>query len=295
MKKILSLFVAILIAFWANITFAQEIDEAVTFMHDKGLTKYVAVTEYNPDGLLTREQAAKMLVQFSTDVLGKTTESNQICNFSDLNQADTEFQDYISKACKLWIFKWKIVKWVLVFDPKANISRAEFITVVIRVVKWMMDETTSPWWIKYYEAGRDAGIVTNPEITVNITRWDSALILYRTANLYSTIGSSSSQEMCGTMGYDKAFELAKTVCSTKWSFKSTYMCNDYTKTWWFDMDIEKDGCNPACVVDTEKWTAEINWRCTGLVDDSIVEDTISDEEETTDDTSLEDLLNEMIQ
>ncbi|MBN2330548.1 MAG: hypothetical protein JXC85_01925 [Candidatus Aenigmarchaeota archaeon] len=44
-----------------------------------------------------------------------------------------------------------------------------------------------------------------------------------------------------------------------------YMCNFYTGTWWLDIDLEKAGCNPACVVDIVKREAEINWRCTGAL------------------------------
>jgi hypothetical protein len=44
--------------------------------------------------------------------------------------------------------------------------------------------------------------------------------------------------------------------------------NENTKTWWFDANLNatQEGCNPACVVSGETKTAEINWRCTGLVD-----------------------------
>lgn len=47
----------------------------------------------------------------------------------------------------------------------------------------------------------------------------------------------------------------------------TSMRNEVTNTWWFDLpiDTEKPGCNPACVVDEVTKTAEINWRCTGLL------------------------------
>jgi len=43
--------------------------------------------------------------------------------------------------------------------------------------------------------------------------------------------------------------------------------NDYTKTWWFDANLNSapKGCNPACVVSDETKQAEINWRCTGLL------------------------------
>ena len=42
--------------------------------------------------------------------------------------------------------------------------------------------------------------------------------------------------------------------------------NENSKTWWFDANLNAthEGCNPACVVNEETKTAEINWRCTGL-------------------------------
>jgi len=43
--------------------------------------------------------------------------------------------------------------------------------------------------------------------------------------------------------------------------------NENSKTWWFDANLNatRPGCNPACVVDAVAKTAEINWRCTGLI------------------------------
>jgi hypothetical protein len=41
--------------------------------------------------------------------------------------------------------------------------------------------------------------------------------------------------------------------------------NANTGTWWLDLDIEKEGCNPACVVKVVDQSAEINWRCTGAL------------------------------
>jgi len=43
--------------------------------------------------------------------------------------------------------------------------------------------------------------------------------------------------------------------------------NENSKTWWFDANLNatQPGCNPACVVSEETKTAEINWRCTGLI------------------------------
>jgi phosphate starvation-inducible membrane PsiE len=44
------------------------------------------------------------------------------------------------------------------------------------------------------------------------------------------------------------------------------VCNENTGTWWIDLDIEKSGCSPACVVNINTGEAEINWRCTGLLE-----------------------------
>lgn len=43
--------------------------------------------------------------------------------------------------------------------------------------------------------------------------------------------------------------------------------NENSKTWWFDANLNatRPGCNPACVVDSATKTAELNWRCTGLL------------------------------
>jgi hypothetical protein len=58
-------------------------------------------------------------------------------------------------------------------------------------------------------------------------------------------------------------------CTAKGTLVETYFYNENSKTWWIDLrmkdEFEKNGCNPACVVSEETKTAEINWRCTGLI------------------------------
>lgn len=78
------------------------------------------------------------------------------------------------------------------------------------------------------------------------------------------------------MTEDDAQKIAKDFCIKEGetlSFPGNY--NEVTKTWWFDANLKEtnEGCNPACVVSEETKTAEINWRCTGLL---VPPDTISD-------------------
>lgn len=71
-------------------------------------------------------------------------------------------------------------------------------------------------------------------------------------------------DVCGGMSLDEAKEIAAaSECGDR--FRETFMCNDSTNTWWLDLDLEKEGCSPACVIHIETSEAEINWRCTGLI------------------------------
>jgi len=49
------------------------------------------------------------------------------------------------------------------------------------------------------------------------------------------------------------------------NLEETFVCNDITGTYWIDLELDKEGCSPACVVDIENRTASINWRCMGLL------------------------------
>ncbi len=86
----------------------------------------------------------------------------------------------------------------------------------------------------------------------------------------TTTTTISPEEFCQKKDTDIKLSLseAKNIaiqgqCGDK--LKDTYICNEITGTWWIDLDIEKEGCSPACVINVETKTAEINWRCTGLI------------------------------
>jgi len=53
-------------------------------------------------------------------------------------------------------------------------------------------------------------------------------------------------------------------CVNDGALKENAFYNENSKTWWIDLDIDKTGCNPACVIHEDE-TVEINWRCTGLI------------------------------
>jgi len=68
------------------------------------------------------------------------------------------------------------------------------------------------------------------------------------------------------MTYSQAMKIAeKSACAGV--LQEAHWCNEVSGTWWIDTSLMKEGCMPACVVDVVSRTAEINWMCTGAVDE----------------------------
>jgi eight-cysteine-cluster-containing protein len=83
------------------------------------------------------------------------------------------------------------------------------------------------------------------------------------------IEDTESDEFCTSpngakLSYVEAVATAESSeCNSM--LKETHYCNNITGTWWMDLNIDKPGCSPACVVIVETKKAEINWRCTGAI------------------------------
>jgi len=73
------------------------------------------------------------------------------------------------------------------------------------------------------------------------------------------------EETGASMSLAEAKEIAMDSECSQGNIVGEQFCNEYTGTWWLDLDITQEGCYPACVVDVNTKTAEINWRCTGLI------------------------------
>ena len=85
-----------------------ELQEAIRWMNDNGLTVYKTIQDYMPFEILSREQAAKILVIFAeifdydqnTDIPLPTE-----CQFSDATSIDASLKSYVEMACKSEILK----------------------------------------------------------------------------------------------------------------------------------------------------------------------------------------------
>lgn len=75
----------------------------------------------------------------------------------------------------------------------------------------------------------------------------------------------------GVVNMSRAEALAIAIqseCMNEGTLAGNYYCNPVTGTWWVDLDVPDPGsCNPACVINISSGSAEINWRCTGLIEE----------------------------
>lgn len=74
----------------------------------------------------------------------------------------------------------------------------------------------------------------------------------------------------GVMTLEEARAIAESSeCTEKGLLTENSDYNEYTDTWWIDLEMKpefaNDMCSPACVVTESTKAAEINWRCTGAL------------------------------
>jgi uncharacterized protein len=69
------------------------------------------------------------------------------------------------------------------------------------------------------------------------------------------------------MSLDEAKQIASqsASCMQAGTLQDTAVYNPNSNTWWIDLKAGQPNCHPACVVDVQTKTAEVNWRCTGAV------------------------------
>jgi hypothetical protein len=123
------------------------------------------------------------MVVFMSKVLGKKPVINKTVKYRDVSVKTRwqEFYDYIQLAYQyqiMWInAKWKPIRY---FNPSWKVTRAEFATVLSRVLYWSKYNQS---WSKYYEkhikALENDGILTNTDPSIQELRWWIMLMLFR--------------------------------------------------------------------------------------------------------------------
>lgn len=159
---------------FSNSNYEQEWKEAYFWACNEWIISEWNINIANLNKELSRLEMAKMLNIFAMRLMWKEENPSNNCKwYSDLNQSEHLIAN---KSCYLWIMWIGINK----FRPKDSVSRAEFGTVLSRILYWDTYNVTN--W-KYYEkhlkALKDNGVITNTNPNLQEKKWYVLLMLKR--------------------------------------------------------------------------------------------------------------------
>ncbi len=184
-----------LISAGSNVVDSIEFQEAVRWMYDNGLTKFSGSSSFGAFDVMTREQAAKMLVQYRNIMLpGKSAVTPENCTFKDIKTADPSLTGWIAQACQLNILKGGDGY----FAPTKPLSKPEAIAVLLRMFDEGQDESGTPRWHNNFVRANQLGLI-NESSEANfdkpITRYEMAMLMYRLKVKNSLLASVNSSVM----------------------------------------------------------------------------------------------------
>lgn len=160
---------------FSNSTFEQERNEAYFWACKEWIIQDWTISSAKMNNELTRIEMAKILNTFSIKMIWKEEDPSITCNwyFDLTNNNDISIAN---RACHLWIM-WI---WIKNFRPNDWVTRAEFGTVLSRILYGDKYNVTS--W-KYYEKHltvlKNNWIITNNNPNLKEKKWYILLMLKR--------------------------------------------------------------------------------------------------------------------
>ena len=178
------------ISFTSATTYDPELAEAYHWAYDMGITNKFPIENANMFWSITRAELAKMLANFSQNVLWKAKDTSKSCFFSDIASLDESLKNACIEACQFWIM-WQ---WTQKFRPYDTVSRAEFWTSLSRILWWGVYDGWSPYYTKHLDSLKKEWImdsISHPN-AVKESRWYVMLMLMRSYSKFWTSTSSKA-------------------------------------------------------------------------------------------------------
>jgi len=134
---------------------------AYDFAHSYDITTMPSCQEADMDGVLIRKHAAKMMSNYSMQVLGHSPDLSKTCDFSDMINENEEMKSFAILACQLGIMGLRSDGTPdIAFNPNGLIDKAQFATILSRVLYGNTHNTTdSCWYCQHVKALQDSGII----------------------------------------------------------------------------------------------------------------------------------------
>lgn len=177
---------------------AQADTTVVSWMHENGLTKFDNKEDFWRERPVTRGEIAKFFTQFAVLYGKEKVKTSTECQFNDIDGYDYTLVPHIIEACEYGLMKWSNGSYF----PNKNLTLAEWLTVIIRTIDGMQDETGNPWWTETHNTAEWLWILDGEsvwDLDKAATRWKIGQWLYR--------ANTAPVELITKEGSDKVKEL----------------------------------------------------------------------------------------
>lgn len=145
MKNLWLILIMCLVFNWIYCIWSEynaELQQAYNWAYQNQITTMRSIEKANMKWNITRQELAKMISNYATNILWKTPDTTKSCLFPDSN-INPDLVPFVIESCQLWLM-WQ---WVTSFKPTDYVTRAEFWTILSRALWWNQNE----WWSTYYE------------------------------------------------------------------------------------------------------------------------------------------------
>lgn len=182
MKKAVALLCCGVIAssMLAPSVYAQTFDnEVYPWMYEKWLTT-VSLADFRPSDNITRGEVSKNFNKMA-QVLGlEKVKTSAECQFNDIEWYDNTLVPNIIEACEYGLVKWSNGNYF----PNNPVTEAEVLTVAIRMILGVQDESRNPRWSETFDIANSLNIINKSDVwsvDVPASRSTVGTWLYRTA------------------------------------------------------------------------------------------------------------------
>lgn len=162
----------------------REYVHAVQRMHQYDMTVYNDPQLFRPLDHVTRQEAAKFFAVYA-DQFAQASDDRDTsvhCLFDDLGDADSTLVSYIHLACA----QWSMLGSEGLFYPFDALTKAQAITIIVRVMSGMQDESAFPWRSGYFQQARVLWLTRETDVwalDAPASRYELALLLYRSQSM----------------------------------------------------------------------------------------------------------------
>jgi len=157
------------------VEYSSELQQAYNWAYQNEITTMDSIEKANMKWNITREEMAKMISNYATNLLWKTPDTTKSCLFVDSN-INPDLVSFVVESCQLWLMG----QWVTSFRPKDFVTRAEFWTVLSRVLWWDEYEGWSTYYENHLKALKSEWIMSKIDTPMDKEiRWYVMLMLMR--------------------------------------------------------------------------------------------------------------------